>query len=371
MSARQSRPLRVVQVSLHADPLRRGARALLAAWPTLSNVAAAASRAGVEVTVVQTAAAREVLSREDVDFHFVPGAHREWTRVYDMVSALSPDVVHTQGLSFPRAMRALARAARGAPVLAQDRGNTLPVGWRVPAWRFAHSALGGVAFTSQEQAEPWKRSRIFRSDLPVFEVLGGSTTFAPGNQADAQREMGMYGDPCVLWCGRLDANKDPLAMLDAVEVAATALPDLALWCCFGDAPLEAAVRARIAASVVLTRCVTLLGTRPHAELEMRCRAADLFVQTSHKEGGSFALIEALACGVTPIVTDIPSARRIVGQVGSLTPVGDSAALAAAIIDFAARDRVALRVRARAHFEHSLTYDTIGFELRAAYEGLLQ
>ncbi len=58
------------------------------------------------------------------------------------------------------------------------------------------------------------------------------------------------------------------------------------------------------------------------------RAADLFVLGSHREGSSFALIEALATGLTPVVTDIPSLRALTGNgaVGALWPCGDAGAL---------------------------------------------
>ena len=69
------------------------------------------------------------------------------------------------------------------------------------------------------------------------------------------------------------------------------------------------------------------------------------------------------------MTDIPAARRIVGERGSLTPVGDAAALGRAIVEWARRDRDVLRAGARDHFERSLTFDVIGRELRSAYDAL--
>ena len=157
----------------------------------------------------------------------------------------------------------------------------------------------------------------------MFDVLEGSSEFTPGDQAEARRLTGMFGDPCVLWTSRLDANKDPLMMLDAVEQAIPQLPDLRLWCCFGQAPLLREVRARVATSDVLRDRVVLLGARPHDEVERLFRAADFYVQTSHREGSGYSLLEAMSCGTPPIVTDIPATRRIVGDAGSLTPVGDA------------------------------------------------
>ncbi len=56
----------------------------------------------------------------------------------------------------------------------------------------------------------------------------------------------------------------------------------------------------------------LLGRVPHERIEMLMRAADLFVLGSHREGGNTSLIEALATGLLPVVTDIPSSRSLLG-----------------------------------------------------------
>jgi glycosyltransferase involved in cell wall biosynthesis len=78
----------------------------------------------------------------------------------------------------------------------------------------------------------------------------------------------------------------------------------------------------------------------------------------------------MACGTTPIVTDIPASRVIVGDAGPLTKVGDALAMAEAIIAWSARDRVTLRKTTRARFDTALTFDVIGAQLRSAYESLL-
>lgn len=364
-----SRKLRVVHVSFHLDAERRSADTLLRAWPTLAGVAGAATSPEVEVIVVQAAHAAERIERAGVTFHFVDDQRSDGRDVIDHVRSLQPDVVHAQGLGFPRRMRPLARAVPRIPILVQDHGSVPPSGWRRHAWRWAYGGIAGVAFTAREQAAPWKAAGILRTDLPVFEVLEGSSDFTPGDREAARQATQMFGDPCLLWTGRLDANKDPLATLDAVERAAATLPNTRLWCCYGTAPLLGAVRERIASSPALAERVVLLGERPHAELELRFRAADFFVQASHREGSGYSMIEALACGTTPIVTDIPSARKIVGAAGSLTRVGDARALGDAIVAWAARDRHALRRAARARFDEALTFAEIGTHLRAAYAAL--
>jgi len=372
-----ARRLRVVQVSFHADVGRRDAETLLGAWPTLPAVASAVARAGVDVAVVQAAHADRTLERDGVAYHFVddPGAARRErpARLLARAASLAPDVVHVQGLNHPRAVRQLGGAVRGVPVLVQDHGTVPPVGWRRAAWRWAYRAIAGVAFTAREQAAPFVAAGALGARVPVHEVLEGSSTFAPGDQAAARRATGMAGDPCVLWTGRLDANKDPLAALDAFERAAPRLPDARLWCCWGRAPLLDAVRTRVAASEVLRARVTLVGPRPHDEMEHRFRAADLFVQTSHREGSGYSLLEALACGTPAIVTDIPAARRIVGDAswgaGALVSLGNPPAMADALVAWSAGDRGARRRAARRRFDCALTYEAVGRELRTAYEAV--
>lgn len=363
-------PLRVVHVSFHADHQRRDADSLLRAWPTLSAVASGVSRAGVDVTVVQAAHDDETVAQDGIAYHFVNDVKPRRARVTRRVMSLSPDVVHVQGLHHGRAVRSLTHSAPAVPVLIQDHGNIEPRGWRRVALKWAFSSIRGVAFTVRDQAAPWISCGVLRASIPVFDVLEGSSDFTPGDQVEARRLTGIFGDPCLLWTSRLDANKDPLMMLDAVEQAIPQLPDLRLWCCFGQDPLLGEVRARIATSDALRDRVVLFGARAHDEVERLFRAADFYVQTSRREGSGYSLLEAMSCGTPPIVTDIPATRRIVGSAGSLTPVGDASAMSAALVAFARRDRAALRAAARTRFETALTFDAIGHQLRGAYEALI-
>jgi glycosyltransferase involved in cell wall biosynthesis len=182
----------------------------------------------------------------------------------------------------------------------------------------------------------------------------------------------LSGDPCLLWLGRLDANKDPLTVLDAVRLASEDLPGLQLWCCYTDAPLLEVVTQRLRTDPALAARVHLLGAVPHADVELLLRAADFLVLASHREGSCFAVMEALACGATPLLTNIPTLSAMTGHgaVGALFAPGDAGALARLIVDFSARDSAGLRLRARARFEQHLSFEALGAKLRGAYECLV-
>jgi glycosyltransferase involved in cell wall biosynthesis len=366
--------LRVVQVSAARDPRLRTGEEMLAAWQAVGMAARAAADAGFDTVVVQAAWRDEELVSDGVRYRFVrepagrAGAvlRRLRPRIVEAVRALRPAVVHLQGLGFPHARRV---CGIGAAVLAQDHSDRVPGGWRLRERRRALERIDGALFTAAGMARPFFDAGVLRPGLPVFEVMEATSAFTPGDVEEARRGTGIGGDPCVLWLGHLDANKDPLTILDAVSLALRALPGVRLWMCFGTAPLEPEVRARLAAEPELAARVTLLGPVPHAEVEHLCRAADFLVQGSRREATSYAVLESLACGATPLVTDIPSLRRLTGggAVGGLFCPGDARGLAGLLESFAARPRAELRRAARAHFERHLSPAALSRELGAAYE----
>ncbi len=376
--------LRVVQVSPFLDPAKRSAEDLLSAWPTLVQVAEAVARAGAEVTVLQPAAADDFVQSAGVRYLFVrerpPSRVRRraglWAsplprRLARKLADLDADVIHFQSLSFPLHLSLIGKSARGTPILVQDHGDQPPPRWRAGLHRRGLRAAAGVSFTHREQVRPFVEAGVLPEAIRIFEVLESSSWFAPGDQGQARRATGLAGDPCLLWIGHLDRNKDPLAVLTALAAAAPHLPDLHLWCCYGSAGLLAVVRDRIRSSDVLRDRVHLLGRVPHEQVELLCRAADFLITGSHSEGSGYAVLEAMACGAAPLVTDIPSFRRITdeGTVGALSSPGDSVAMTQALLEWSAMDRRELRRRVMGHFQERLSFDTVGKELRAAYEGV--
>jgi glycosyltransferase involved in cell wall biosynthesis len=369
--------MRVVHVNCVIDAARRAPADLLAAWPTLSAVADAAARAGAEVTVLQASHFSGEYQQRGVTYRFI--AEPRWRRgngagimpwrIGAAIRRERPDVVHFNGLDFPFHVR--AACAAGAPVLLQDHASRAE-GRSARFRRWGHEKVAGIAFTARAQAEPFLRERQLPASAKRFAVPESSSHFTPGDRIMARCDSGVHGTPALLWIGHLDANKDPLTLLRAVRIALAVLPDLQLWCAFVGTALLPEVEALLRADERLAAHVHLLGTVPHAGVETLCRAADLFVSTSRREGSGYALIEAMACGATPVVSDIPSFRALTGDgaVGALVPVGDAEALAAAIIDQAGRPREAARAAVRGHFERHLTFHAIGAQLMAAYRAIV-
>jgi glycosyltransferase involved in cell wall biosynthesis len=277
-------------------------------------------------------------------------------------------VVHFNGLDFPFHARAVAQT--GLPVLIQDHASSAdsPIAW---LRRWGHGRIAAAAFTSEAQAQPFLASGQLPRSARIFAIPESSSDFTPGDREAARRETGMFGAPALLWVGHLNANKNPLTILEAVRLALHELPDLHLWCAFRGMDLLDEVGKMLDGDEVLARHVHLLGPVPHAHVEQLCRASDFYVSASRREGSGYALIEALSCGAVPVVSDIPSFRALTdgGAIGALAAPGDAAAFAAAIRSLAALPREPLRRRVLDHFERRLSFERVGASLVQAYAAI--
>jgi glycosyltransferase involved in cell wall biosynthesis len=372
--------MHVACVSYFFEERLRTPDALLAAYPTLSGWAEGVAAAGARVSVVQRFCRDAQLVRGNVEYRFVAD-RSPWSgrlldparRVNQAVASLAPSVVHVNGLMSAWPACLLKRRLPGTPLMIQDHANLPPAGGlRAAALRFALRSADAVSFAAPEQAQPWRNGGFLRADTPAFALMEGSTRFQLAARTAARPKTGLTGAPLCLWVGRLDANKDPLTALEGFALAAPGLPGARLAMVFHEAQLLSEVRAWVAAHPDVRGRVTLLGRLPHGEMEAVYNSADLFVLGSHHEGSGYAAIEAMACGVVPVLTDIPSFRALLGRgkVGALWPVGDAAALADALNATTARLCEATPRRVRDYFEAHWSFEAIGREAVSAYRELL-
>lgn len=365
--------MRILQVCCVRAPPDAGLADLLDRWPTLPDVALATAQAGADVTVLVDGARDAELRRDGVHYRQVAGLTRpRWRHPFAPRAAVIarecvPDVIHMVGLEAPLTTRALCAIA--VPVLAQDHANR-PRADPVSRWGFAK--LAGAAFTARAQAEPFVRAGQLRAGLPIFAVPESSSRFTPGARDTARSLCGIHGAPALLWVGHLDANKNPMMVLRAVQRAMARLPGIMLWCAFGKAPLMPEIEALLASDAALAARVRLLGHIRHAEMETLYRACDGFVSASRREGSGYALIEALACGCRAIVTDIPSFRALLADGAAGVLVADDAdAMADAIVaQFSEPSDAEGTRQTRRYFDRDLSFEAVGAKLVRAYADLM-
>jgi len=171
----------------------------------------------------------------------------------------------------------------------------------------------------------------------------------PEQKAQARRALGLgESEVGVLFVGQLEERKDPLGAIGAVEDARREGAELVLLIA-GGGPLEQEVTAKAGAGV------RPLGFRE--DLTDLYAAADLFLLPSHREGMSFALLEAMAHGLAPVVADGTGNAETVGEAGVVFPAGNLSVLSARLTELAAdadaRARLGAAARERIRTELSL------------------
>ncbi|MFZ5476444.1 MAG: glycosyltransferase family 4 protein [Myxococcota bacterium] len=355
--------MRVCLVNLwhtHDDP-----DAHVEADVTRRGFATALAARGHEVHVVQELGVRAEVVRDGVTWHFVPPtvATRLTRRVVGLarrhpmvptpapgivpaIERLRPEVIHTFDLVFYPTLILLGRLARrlGAALVAHYHGGDPATS--APGREIERRALAEVdlaLFTTREHAARFPIER-------VATLAETSTFFGPGDRAEARARTGLAGDPAILCPGRLDPVKDPRTTLAGFARVRAARPDARLFLAYTDDTL----------GLPTPPGVTRLGRVPHAEMEHLFRAADLMVQSSVREVCGVAVLEALACGCPPVVTDIPSFRWLVDGAGALFPVGAAEALAGAVLSLAPA------VSPRARFEAELSFAALAARLEGHY-----
>jgi phenylacetate-CoA ligase len=99
----------------------------------------------------------------------------------------------------------------------------------------------------------------------------------------------------------------------------------------GDGPEAAALKQR-AANLDLGDTVTFIGYLPQRDTPPAYRAADVFALSSDFDNSPNVVLEAMACGLPIVTTDVGGVREFVadGAGGTVVPPKDASALAAAL-----------------------------------------
>ncbi len=140
----------------------------------------------------------------------------------------------------------------------------------------------------------------------------------------------------------------------------------------GTGPLQAEL-VQLSARLGLGRRVRFLGFEPNVRRWMQ--AADGFVLSSRYEGLPMVLLEAGACGLPAVATDVPGTREAIvnGETGWLAPAGDANALAQAmakLMHAPAEERRAMGERACRMVRERFSMETVLDRWEQLYAELL-
>jgi glycosyltransferase involved in cell wall biosynthesis len=139
--------------------------------------------------------------------------------------------------------------------------------------------------------------------------------------ATVRQDIGVRNEFLWLAAGRLDTVKDYSTLLRAMHD----LPAWARLVLAGEGPQQNDLR-QLSARLGLEHRVRFLGFEP--DIKRWMQAADGFVLSSHWEGLPMALLEAAACALPTVATEVAGTREIIlkGWTGWMAPAGDADAL---------------------------------------------
>lgn len=340
-----------------ADPVEAFGR-----WPTPTRTLVALRAAGADVVGVARGAEDREFVHGGATWRLVRDRSRAAWRVARAVRSLSPSVVHLNGTGFSLAAMALRAACPRATLVVQHHGEPPGAGRTRLVQRAARRLVDGYLFTGgRDQAAPFVDARVLTAATPVHDVLESSADVEVLGREEARRRTGMVGEPAVVNVGRLVPGKDPLIALRAFCRYASSVPGATLWWLYHDAELEGALRAELDAHREVAGRVHLVGRVAASEVGVWLSGGDVFLSASRHEGSGYALIEAIRCGCTPVVSDIAPHRAIAAGLGERFPVGDHIAAADAL-----QRATPERAAAFARFDGALTWGAVAEQLLRAY-----
>lgn len=213
-------------------------------------------------------------------------------------------------------------------------------------------------------------------DAERTEVVGNGVDvarFYPVDRAAACRHIGVPQDAQVLVSvGALVERKGMHRVIDCLPALIERHPHLH-YVVVGGASPEGDNRAELDAQMArlgLAGRVHFLGALPPDQLKTPLSAADVFVLATRNEGWANVFLEAMACGLPVVTTDVGGNAEVVcrPELGRIVPFGDAGALRQAL-DAALDtqwDRAAILDYARAN-----QWDARIAQLLCAYGDLLQ
>lgn len=216
----------------------------------------------------------------------------------------------------------------------------------------------------QEEGCPLEKIVVIPNGIDLDRVDG----WASRDCVNSQERFS--SGPLVGTVGRLSRKKGQGDFLEAAAMVLNHVPT-ACFLFVGDGPLRAELESRARELGVEGRARFLGSSGDAARILLQM---DVFVLSSHMEGMSNALIEAMAAGLPVVATDVGGCAEVVvaGQTGILVPPRNPACLAEAIVTLLQNPERArsMGIAGRKRVETYFTTQTMVSRLETLYQVLL-
>jgi glycosyltransferase involved in cell wall biosynthesis len=263
-----------------------------------------------------------------VAVHVVPvGETLRWHSIQfaaGLVREHDIQVIHAH-MPAAHAVAGLVGRITHTPVLATIHAMHLSM-WDLEVHRLAGTHVCVVSEAARAHA---LAVGVSASRMTVIRNGVDSERFVPRTEAAATGAH-LPAGATIGYVGRLSPEKHPALFLRAAALVHARMPQTR-FVVVGDGPLRGELEA-LAATLSLAQAVTFAGEC--ADMPARYPKLDLLLLTSWHEGTPLAVLEAMACGVPVIATNVGGVPELVvsGTTGWLTPPGDEAQMAARVVE---------------------------------------
>lgn len=226
----------------------------------------------------------------------------------------------------------------GLPVTITLRGTEVPHSTH-PVLRRRLSRTFGAATRLFSVSDSLRRLAIKLGATPEkIEVIGNGVDTSRFHLVDRTVARSRYGIPenarVLISVGGLVERKGMHRVIDCLPSLIERHADLH-YLIVGGGSAEGDIRPELNAQVArlgLSGHVHFLGALPPDELKWPLSAADVFVLATRNEGWANVFLEAMACGLPVITTDVGGNAEVVCRdaLGSVVPFGDADALQQAL-----------------------------------------
>ena len=264
-----------------------------------------------------------------VQYHFADdGKKKNYfpKKLNRFVKNLNPDVVVVSSFLFPLQVIQLRHClGNKVKIIIQHHAEKPFTRIKKYIQRLASRKVSAFLFTAHETGVHWAKKGNIDSEEKIRELMEVSSSFNVTDKIIAKEKTGVSGSPVFLWVGRLNQNKDPLTAIKAFLRFSTLQPDARLYMIYHTDELIAEIKNLLPQKNDLNP-VVLVGKIEHHDLLYWFNSADYFISASHYEGSGTALTEAMSCGCMPVVSSIPSFKKICNNFGLFFEPGNEDAL---------------------------------------------
>lgn len=312
----------------------------------------------------------------DIDIRSLDGdsllSHGAYRDLYRFLQRREPDVLHVHPNATGAVARLIGRVAQVPLVVSTEHGSHNDFGWLRNAVNGGTNWLNDmVVANSEATAESirwWERALLAVSHTDLEVVHNGVDTDRV-RRAVGEPPIEIPSGPLVGTVGRLVPVKNQARLVRAV--APLFRDGEGTLLVVGSGPQRKTLED-VAASEGVADDVRYLGHLPRDDVYALLHELDVFAFPSKAEGFGVAVVEAMAAGVAPVVSDIPAMREVVGDAGEYVDPHDTEDLEHAIRRLLADDtrRQTLAERARDRADRFTLTETVE-EYRELYERYLR